>query len=500
MSKQHRLWCVALIAALLCAHPGTSLAFPLAESADLPLPANAGRILWPLNGVGFCVSDGYQGFPRLVSDGLHGAIAVWADARPAANGLDIYAQRLGAEGAPLWAANGIPVSAADNDQTEPQAISDGSGGALVAWNDQRSGAAAIYAQRVDSTGAALWAAGGLSVVTGSADYLLSALLSDGSGGAFVIWEAHVGQERLDTNLFAQRLSPAGALLWTTPATITLAAGEQYDPTAAPDGSGGFIVAWADLRNPADQNLYAQRISASGAALWAADGVAVSSDPAFQRLGYLTSDGQGGAFVAWADFRASASMADAYLMRLTASGARAWVNDLPVAAAADLAEEPSDLVADDSGGAILMVAAADASGAAGADLLAQRVDAAGAFVWGPQPLNVTPWPEQQTLAAAIPDGRGGVYLAWSDKFANAPSDDMMTQHLDSQGAPQWSGHGVAVVTLPGMQDRPRLLSDGARGVIVGWQDYRNDAENPDLYAQRISDINQAIFPLIRNNSH
>ena len=499
MNVRGRVWRAVLFAVLLGAHVPTTLAWPLDGDGQGRPPIADGQILWLANGVGFCTADGDQGIPHLAPDGAGGMIAVWTDARSTANGVDIYAQRLNAVGTPLWAANGVVVSDAPNNQLEPQAISDGAGGVLVAWDDERPGGLAIFAQRLDDTGKTLWAADGISVTTGAADNLLAQLVPDGSGGAFVIWEQHANPDRFDTNLFAQRISAAGSPIWTTPVTITLALGEQFDAEATPDGSGGFIVAWADLRDAGDQNLYAQRLSASGVALWATDGVPVSSNPAVQGIGPIVADGHGGVFVAWYDYRSTGYLADAYLMRLTTSGDRAWPNDLPVVAALDLAEGPTDLIQDGSGGVILVAAASDASGVPGTDVLAQRVDAAGVFLWGAQPVNVTPWAEQQDFAVAVPDGRGGAYLAWVDKFSDPPGYDIMAQHLSEQGVPQWAGHGVAAVALSGVQDNARVISDGAQGLIVAWQDYRNDPDNPDLFAQRISDLHQLIFPLMRKHS-
>ena len=497
MSGQRRLWRLALMAALLCLHTGAA-AFPPVETDARRQPI-VGQILWPANGVGVCVSAGSQNAHDLVSDGLQGAIVVWSDARPTADGADIYAQRLSAGGMPLWAVNGVAVITADNDQSEPKAISDGAGGALLAWNDLRGGRSAIYAQRLDASGHALWAAQGISVTTDATDHLMSQLLPDGSGGGFVIWEENTDQDRFDTNLFAQRISADGARLWTTPAAITLAAGEQFDPVAVRDDDGGFIVVWADLRAASDQNLYAQRISGSGLALWATDGIAVSSSSALQRMGDIARDDQGGVYVAWQDYRSPGGQADAYLMRLTASGDRAWPNDLPVMAAADLVEKPTALIPDVSGGAIMLADVSDTRATPNTDVMAQRIDASGGLVWGTQPVNVTPWAEQQTAAAAIPDGSGGAYLAWMDSFSDPLGFDLVAQHLDSAGAAQWPGHGVVATASPGAQNHPQVLSDGGRGLIVAWQDYRNDPDIPDLYAQRISEVNRLIFPLARKSS-
>lgn len=489
---------VVLAVALLSAGRSAVSAWPSEDHDFSSSRAAGGQVLWQTNGVALSLADDYQAIPRLAPDGAGGAIAVWTDTQPAADGADIYAQRLNAAGTALWVANGVPVVSAANNQTEPQAISDDAGGALVAWNDERGARIAIYAQRLDPTGKALWAGDGISVTAGASDSLLAQLVPDGSGGAFVIWEVDANPDRFDTNLFAQRISATGALQFSAPVTITAAAGEQFDAAAIADGSGGCIVVWADLREAGDQNLFAQRIAGNGAILWTADGAAVSTDPALQGAGPLVADGQGGVFVSWYDLRNGGTVADAYLMRLTAAGARAWLNDLPVMVSPALSERPAGLVPDGSGGVILVAAASDPGNPTASDVVAQRVDAGAALVWGAQPVTVTLWAEQQDSAAAAPDGRGGVYLVWQDRF-NDSSGDIMAQHLNDLGAALWAGHGVEVVTLTGVQTNPQVIGDGAQGLIVAWQDYRSDPDHPDLFAQRASDLYQRIFPLVRKHS-
>ena len=46
------------------------------------------------------------------------------------------------------------------DQASPQMTSDQLGGAIITWQDSRSGNSHIYAQRVDASGKRLWPTGG----------------------------------------------------------------------------------------------------------------------------------------------------------------------------------------------------------------------------------------------------------------------------------------------------------------------------------------------------
>jgi len=71
------------------------------------------------------------------------------------------------------------------------AVSDGVGGAIVAWQNENG----IYAQRVDSSGRQLWGEDGLLVSQVEADFDIYStvqtyftLTADGTGGAIVTWE------------------------------------------------------------------------------------------------------------------------------------------------------------------------------------------------------------------------------------------------------------------------------------------------------------------------
>src|SRR5208283_1527483 len=52
----------------------------------------------------------------------------------------------------LWITNGVAICTAANNQYIPTLVSDGSGGAIITWEDFRNGSFDIYAQSVNSSG------------------------------------------------------------------------------------------------------------------------------------------------------------------------------------------------------------------------------------------------------------------------------------------------------------------------------------------------------------
>jgi len=151
----------------------------------LPRPAAADWPDVPNVNVPLCVADATQQSATCVSDGAGGAIVTWQDSRSGTN--HIYVQCISADGTPPWTANGVALCTATNDQFVPTIVSDGAGGAIVAWHDSRSGNFDIYAQKISGVGAVQWTADGVALCTAAGHQYYPVMVSDGAGGAIVAW-------------------------------------------------------------------------------------------------------------------------------------------------------------------------------------------------------------------------------------------------------------------------------------------------------------------------
>jgi len=110
---------------------------------------------WVEEGIPICAESGWQMVPHIVSDGEAGAIITWWDDR--SGDRAIYAQRINPYGRLLWDAAGVRLSAENNHQYSKYTISDGSGGALIAWEDSpHDSYTSIYIQRINGSGEVLW--------------------------------------------------------------------------------------------------------------------------------------------------------------------------------------------------------------------------------------------------------------------------------------------------------------------------------------------------------
>ena len=279
-----------------------------------------GNELWEPYGQIVCNST-RQYSPQLVSDGAGGGIFVWLDNR---NGhLDIYAQRLNAAGAEQWTSCGVPVRALPSDVGYNLAVvSDGSGGAIIAWSDPRASAGFdIYAQHVNLTGAMLWTANGVAVCTAAESQAPPVAVTDGSGGVWIAWDdARSGS---NGDIYARHIAANGVPQGVANGlALCTAVDDQFRAAIAPDESGGVVVAWQDERTGTG-DIYAQRVNSAGTSLWTTDGIAVCSQASHQESPDIASDGSGGAVVVWMDWRISPAGVSAYAQRVNSAGAIQW---------------------------------------------------------------------------------------------------------------------------------------------------------------------------------
>lgn len=278
----------------------------------------AGVPQWPANGVAIAAAGLSQLGPQLVSDNSGGAIITWVDSRSGTTVTDIYTQRVNTDGNVQWAANGqlpangVLVCGAANGQYLPKIVIDGSNGAIIAWDDNRNGNYDIYAQRVNSGGTMQWTSNGVAVCNAVNNQEKNQLVSDGSGGAYLVWEDRRNHVTSPTNdyfsdIYLQRIDGSGTAQWTTNGiAICNQLGYQTLPKLTADGTAGVIVAWADARefyyNGLYPDIYAQKVNAAGTIQGISDGNLICNAANYQTTPELISDAQGGAIISWADLR------------------------------------------------------------------------------------------------------------------------------------------------------------------------------------------------------
>jgi hypothetical protein len=219
----------------------------------------SGTVKWAAGGVPVCVLADDQRDPKIIGLDDGGAIIVWKDGR--GDDFDIYAQRITvAAGAPVWAVNGVPVCGEPGRQQRPVLVTDTEDGAIVAWEDNRSDDGDIYCQRLNSLGLTEWAPGGLELCTVAEWQERPEIAVDEAGGAIITW-----QDRRSGvfDVYSQRVDASGTTMWWDQGTpvCTYSNGQTF-PVVASDGAGGGYFAWMDERTD-HSDIYAQRVNMYG---------------------------------------------------------------------------------------------------------------------------------------------------------------------------------------------------------------------------------------------
>ncbi|HTM57540.1 MAG TPA: hypothetical protein VL123_03920 [Candidatus Udaeobacter sp.] len=456
-------------------------------------PAFGGR-----EGMLICTAANDRANPAIASDGAGGAIVTWQDNRGGAD-LDIYAQHVTAKGVldPRWGGlNALAVCAGPKHQTDPTIVSDGAGGAIITWQDDRVGSTwDIYAQHVLANGTLdrSWGGpAGLALCTAANAQLKPQIIADGAGGAIVAWEDNRSRS---WDIYAQHVLANGTLDpgWGGLEGLAIcdAVNNQFRPRLVTDAAGGAIIAWFDGRS-GNYDIYAQHVLANGALDpgWGGPSArALCTAPDAQVDPAIAADGAGGAIVAWSDSRGGTPIPSAEAWDICHC-ADPMIQQITKGFVLDQAGRKSEHATCQMPSMMEMADDAPAQGAdskaPGPDIYAQHVLADGTLdpSWqGENGIAVSAAPNSQLEPKVIADGAGGAIVAWEDRRGGTRSH-IVAQRVNAAGTldPAWGGDGVELSSAPGDQSNLALVSDGAGGVIVAWQDQRNGSS--DLYAQRV----------------
>lgn len=432
-----------------------------------------------LNGRAVVNEVGDQRDMSMEHDGNGGAFIAWVDKRDAADD-DIYIEHVLADGTFVNNGNGQPVVAVAGRQHSVKVTWDGGDGAWVAWVDLRAdNAGDVYVQHYDSALGADLADGGVAVASAPNNAEKNPRLAwAGSDGTLLMWEDNRNDpNNTQADVFVQRLSVGNLQQWGAGGVpATLASGNQEQARVIGDGSGGAFVVWQDFRHETYSSIYAQKLNASGAVQWGANGLAVVDRTDIESDAIapaLRVDGEGGLFVAWGDL--SRGSLGIFSQHVTAAGALSFPSqgDDSAWGISGSCARVKNVPTDDG----LLVFWIDPRNAGGPHVYMQHLDrATGDPTLGENGLPVDLSLEGGQLNyAVVSDGEGGAYVlieAGTDRAQQA-----FLTRVNAQGAMLWD---ASRPVTPGFdstsgleyQERTRLLLAGDR-VIVGWSGVDTD---------------------------
>lgn len=252
--------------------------------------------------------------------------------------------------------------------------------------------------------------------------------------------------------------------------LCLAPGSQYIRDMVGDGAGGAIIAWTDSRG-GDVDVYMQRLSASGAALWGTNGRLIYGGANTQLVSNLVADGSGAVLcVVGNETVINGNIYAGRVKKVNSSGSVVWTSD--VIDNTMPAPGRHAVVSDGSGG-VLLFWAEETPG--DTKIYGQHVDSSGNIVWAGGGIPVSTIAGNQYRAYATADGQGGAFVAWVNWSENPLADYLYMQRIDGSGNLLWGTEGVMVREDPTYPYYIKLHRDVGMGVYIAWfqrDDYNN----------------------------
>jgi hypothetical protein len=287
------------------------------------------------------------------------------------------------------------------------------------------------------------------------------MISDGRGGAIAAWHDNRNILNLQ-DIYGQRISGSGKLLWGEKGKIMIAAnGDQTDLAMTSDGSNGAFIAWTDYRR-GDRNpdIYAQKIDPQGQPLWQEDGVLICGAPDIQRNPDLIRDEEGGATIAWTD--KGGGSYDIYAQRVDKSGKPYWTTDgLPVNQLGRTQQNAK------FGNKNILVWEDYRFG--NWDIFAAALDPGGKLPWGEAGVPVVNLPHTQYAPQISRWKNGSVIVVWED-YRSGKNYELYLQKLNHEGLSSWSANGIKIQSRDGGR-APKILTDiSSNAFYVFWEDY------------------------------
>ncbi|MGD2018056.1 MAG: hypothetical protein PVJ89_08075 [Planctomycetota bacterium] len=324
------------------------------------------------------------------------------------------------------------VSSAPSDQNQPKLAATPDGGFWVSWLDGIGTGWDVRLQKLDAAGREAFGAGGLLVADRSFSSTQDYGLSVAENGDALL--AFRDDRSGSVQITAARVDGAGAFPWGS-AGVTLTSGGAF--VAAPkvvesarSTAGHVVVAWIE-----NSSVRLQALSAGGQPTWGS--------------GVFMTPGAG-----------NYGLAD--LERL--------------------GEDVVVSIVHQTGGFI-----------SPRHLVAQRLDPAGAPLWGSTPVTVFGAGSLQigNFPPMLVAG-GDAVFTW---YSSSPSLQSFVQRLDGAGAPRFQANGLPVATTAGRERvNPAVAADEATGdLVVTWREQVPNSSLTGISAQRVSLTGARLWP-------
>ncbi|MFL2982855.1 MAG: T9SS type A sorting domain-containing protein [Candidatus Neomarinimicrobiota bacterium] len=295
-----------------------------------------------------------------------------------------------------------------------------------------------------------------------------------AGEAIFVWsDTRYGMR----NIFAHKIDQDGQLLWgDNGAVVTNLPGRQEDPVAITDGLGGMFVAWVDYRFDEQGDIFFQHLNSDGQTLMDEDGVALAQVEGKQITINMCTDSVGGVFVTWQDKRSGIDD-DIYGTHISSfHDIVAPGTGVPIVVEGG---NQNAKTIEYAGNSDAFIAWADFREGANADIYGQRLNSSMESLFQENGISIAATDEQELKPRATFVLGSTSFIAWKE---GDESSKVLYQFIDENGLIFESAIGIT--DSEALQTAPRVKRSSSGDIFVNWKDLRDDPIDGDQYFQKV----------------
>ena len=413
-----------------------------------------------------------------------GFVIAWISEQAGAQ--NVHARRYYSTGLAAGGSFRLNDDSNSSSQVDPAAALLKGGGYVVVWSDDRigpPGTGDIFGQIFDSTSTAVGVNFLISDSTGFPHrYPEVAGLED--SGFVVVWsDVRDGND----DIFAQRFDSTGAAVGANyqidddPLDTGNGGTIQWHPTVEGLPDGGFIVAWEDWREGIQQDIYARQFDVSGAAVGAGFLVNTDGGTRNQKVPAMVLLADSSIVIAWHDNRAGAGNYDIYVRHydksLTPMGAEFRVNSDN-----STYHQWFPSLATLSGGGYVVAWSDDRLGRSIRRTYAQQYDASDAPIGSNIPAEDASGQTSLYNKGAVAGLNNGRFaMMWSDTRSGAR---VYAQQFESSGVTVDRNYAITQVPDASRQFSPVVLAKGNK-IFMIWVDNREQGKGNTVFASYLN---------------
>ena len=359
----------------------------------------------------------------------------------------------------VWQNNGIPIRQGVHIEWQRTVCPGESGSMIFVWSDTRYGSRNVFAQKVDSSGVLLWGSQGSAVTNLPGRQEDPVAITDGDGGAFIAWVDYRFDDEGD--IFIQHIDNQGnRMMDDNGEALARVDGRHLTINMCTDSLGGVFVAWQDKRNFLDDDIFGTHVSSNYEIIAPSSGVSIIQMNGNQGAKSLEYAGNNQATIIWSDTR-SGSGNDIYCQKINMNMEKIFSDGgLEVSATSDLETTPrTTFMKNDTSFVIWQ------SGTESTDIYYNLLTSGG-LVFS-EPLQLCSFNSSKANPRIKRNQLGEVFIQWIDYRNDPTAGNHYYQRVSHGGNISWDQNGIQL-DASGDDHHARFSPGGNRELFVYWE--------------------------------